>query len=184
MKVTAKRIDRDLTLQLHGELDHHGAKEVMLEIDRHLSLYVGILDYRSSLIHHLSQDERQTRLELVEYQTTLPGASAGVSFEFCTDLFTGLTQLIEKKEKGFTPLSELLLNQQFEMTPKEKIKAAQKIVQEIHPSDDLTEMNRRVEFKQKVAESLQEKEEVNTADRKSTRLNSSHSQQSGMPSSA
>ena len=36
MKVTAKRIDRDLTLQLHGELDHHGAKEVMLEIDRHL----------------------------------------------------------------------------------------------------------------------------------------------------
>ena len=47
------------------------------------------------------------------------------------------------------------------MTPKEKIKAAQKIVQEIHPSDDLTEMNRRVEFKQKVAESLQEKEEVN-----------------------
>ena len=133
----------------------------LLEIDRHLSLYVGILDYRSSLIHHLSQDERQTRLELVEYQTTLPGASAGVSFEFCTDLFTGLTQLIEKKEKGFTPLSELLLNQQFEMTPKEKIKAAQKIVQEIHPSDDLTEMNRRVEFKQKVAESLQEKEEVN-----------------------
>ena len=129
----------------------------LLEIDRHLSLYVGILDYRSSLIHHLSQDERQTRLELVEYQTTLPGASAGVSFEFCTDLFTGLTQLIEKKEKGFTPLSELLLNQQFEMTPKEKIKAAQKIVQEIHPSDDLTEMNRRVEFKQKVAESLQEK---------------------------
>ncbi|MFQ8581120.1 MAG: hypothetical protein ACLSA6_00575 [Holdemania massiliensis] len=46
------------------------------------------------------QDERQTRLELVEYQTTLPGASAGLSFEFCTDLFTGLTQLIEKKEKA------------------------------------------------------------------------------------
>lgn len=38
MKVTAKRIDRDLTLQLHGELDHHGAKEVMLEIDRHLDV--------------------------------------------------------------------------------------------------------------------------------------------------
>ena len=38
MKVTAKRIDRDLTLQLHCELDHHGAKEVMLEIDRHLDV--------------------------------------------------------------------------------------------------------------------------------------------------
>ena len=48
------------------------------------------------------------------------------------------------------------------MTPKEKIKAAQKIVQEIHPAmAHLNEMNHRVEFKQKVAESLQEKEEVN-----------------------
>ena len=34
MKVTAKRIDRDLPLPLHGELDHHGAKE----IDRHLDV--------------------------------------------------------------------------------------------------------------------------------------------------
>ena len=60
-----------------GQVQHMFA---LLEIERHLILYVGILDYRTSLIDHLSQDERQTRLELVEYQTTLPGASAGVSF--------------------------------------------------------------------------------------------------------
>lgn len=133
----------------------------LLEIDRHLSFYAAVLDYRPSLIHHLSQQEQLTRLELVEYQTTLPAVSAGLSFEFCTDLFNGRTLLIEKKEKGFAPLSETVLDRQFEMTPKEKIKAAQKIVQEIHPSDDVSEMSRRVEFKKRVAESLEEKEEVN-----------------------
>lgn len=38
MKVSAKRTDRNLVLQLHGELDHHAAKEVMTEIDRHLDV--------------------------------------------------------------------------------------------------------------------------------------------------
>ena len=38
MKVSAKRTDRNLTLLLSGELDHHGAKEVMADIDRHLDV--------------------------------------------------------------------------------------------------------------------------------------------------
>ena len=38
MKVTAKRIQRNLVLELQGELDHHAAKEVMLEIDRCLDV--------------------------------------------------------------------------------------------------------------------------------------------------
>ncbi len=38
MKVTAKRINRSLTLQLQGDLDHHAAKETMTEIDRSLDV--------------------------------------------------------------------------------------------------------------------------------------------------
>ena len=38
MKVTAKRADRSLTMQLHGDLDHHAAKEAMAEIDRNLDV--------------------------------------------------------------------------------------------------------------------------------------------------
>ena len=38
MKVTAKRTQRNLVLELQGELDHHAAKEVMLEIDRCLDV--------------------------------------------------------------------------------------------------------------------------------------------------
>ena len=38
MKVTAKRVERSLILWLSGELDHHGAKEAMVEIDRHLDV--------------------------------------------------------------------------------------------------------------------------------------------------
>ncbi len=38
MKVTAKRSDRNLILQLHGELDHHAAKEAMIELDRYLDV--------------------------------------------------------------------------------------------------------------------------------------------------
>ena len=38
MKVSGKRTDRNLVLQLHGQLDHHAAKEVMTEIDRHLDV--------------------------------------------------------------------------------------------------------------------------------------------------
>jgi stage II sporulation protein AA (anti-sigma F factor antagonist) len=38
MKVSAKRTDRALTLYLSGELDHHAAREVMDEIDRHLDV--------------------------------------------------------------------------------------------------------------------------------------------------
>lgn len=38
MKITAARAQRNLVLHLHGELDHHAAKEVMTEIDRHLDV--------------------------------------------------------------------------------------------------------------------------------------------------
>ena len=36
MKVTAEQKERTLRLKLHGELDHHGAKRVMEEIDYYL----------------------------------------------------------------------------------------------------------------------------------------------------
>ncbi len=42
MKVTAKRSDRNLILQLHGELDHHAAKEAMMELDRYLDVALPI----------------------------------------------------------------------------------------------------------------------------------------------
>ena len=132
----------------------------LLEVDRHLCFYTAVLDYRRSLIHQISQDDNYTRMELVEYSSALPAASASLSFEFCTDLFTGQTSLIEKKDRGFTPLSEIILSRQFDMTPKEKIKAAQQIVQQVHAGEDLDEMNHRVQFKQKVSESLKENEEV------------------------
>ena len=38
MKVSANRTGRDLVLLLQGELDHHAAKDVMTEIDRHLDV--------------------------------------------------------------------------------------------------------------------------------------------------
>lgn len=38
MKVTARRTERKLSLRLDGELDHHAAREVMAEIDRHLDV--------------------------------------------------------------------------------------------------------------------------------------------------
>lgn len=38
MKVLARRSERNLVLQLYGELDHHAAREVMEEADRHLDV--------------------------------------------------------------------------------------------------------------------------------------------------
>ena len=38
MKIIAKRDQRHLVLELQGELDHHAAKEVMAEMDRHLDV--------------------------------------------------------------------------------------------------------------------------------------------------
>lgn len=38
MKVSARRSGRDLVVQLYGELDHHAAREVMGEVDRHLDV--------------------------------------------------------------------------------------------------------------------------------------------------
>lgn len=38
MKVTAGRAPRSLVVRLEGELDHHAAKEVMEEMERHLDV--------------------------------------------------------------------------------------------------------------------------------------------------
>lgn len=132
----------------------------LIESGTHLFFYVGMLDYRTTLVHHMQQSE-QTQLELLEHAATLPSSSSAISFEFLTDLMENDTCLNEKKEKGFSPLSEVLLSEAFELTPKEKIKVAQKIIQEIQPDHDVKELNRKVEFKKKVAEELRDKEEVN-----------------------
>lgn len=36
MEITSKRIERNLLLELKGELDHHGAKQAMEEIEREI----------------------------------------------------------------------------------------------------------------------------------------------------
>lgn len=42
MKLSAKRNGRNLTLRLCGELDHHAARAVMEEMDRHLDVALPI----------------------------------------------------------------------------------------------------------------------------------------------
>lgn len=133
----------------------------VFQYEQRLYFYTAVLDYREALVHQLQQQDERTALTLHPAQAVLPSAFTPVSLEFCTNLFDGSTRLVEKTEKGFAPLSRTLLNEQFDLSVKEKIQAARQIVQQLHEqSDELEQISRRAEFKQKVTESLAEKESV------------------------